>query len=85
MLSSPQGRVGQGQPAILTFEDFEDNEEYDKILTVEELRKKAADFISVLIGLFRKSKTRSKRRRKCGLKRSDRSTVYLIRLITIFH
>lgn len=35
-----------GQPTLLTFEDFEDNEEYDKILTVEQLRKKAADFIS---------------------------------------
>ena len=48
MLSNNQGqKLGIGQPALLTFEDFEDNEEYDKILTVEELRKKAADFISV--------------------------------------
>jgi hypothetical protein len=51
------------QPGLLTFEDFEDNEEYDKILTAEELRKKAADFISVFPPLFRNSRTRSRRRR----------------------
>lgn len=28
-------KIGMGQPTLLTFEDFEDNEEYDKILTVE--------------------------------------------------
>lgn len=34
------------QPNImLTFDDFEDNEEYNKILTAEELREKAKDFI----------------------------------------
>jgi hypothetical protein len=27
-------RGGVSQPSLLTFEDFEDNEEYDKILTV---------------------------------------------------
>ena len=36
-MSSPQqmNKTGQAQPALLTFEDFQDNEEYDKILTVE--------------------------------------------------
>lgn len=34
------------QPNVmLTFDDFEDNEEYNKILTAEELREKAKDFI----------------------------------------
>ena len=47
MLSAHQThKTGTTQPSLLTFEDFEDNEEYDKILTVDELRKKAADFIS---------------------------------------
>jgi len=55
----------------LTFEDFEDNEEYDKILTMEELRKKAADFISVLLLLFRKSKTKSKRRKRKSSRKSE--------------
>ncbi len=30
---------------MLTFDDFEDNEEYNKILTASELREKAKDFI----------------------------------------
>ena len=30
---------------MLTFDDFEDNEEYNKLLTAEELREKAKDFI----------------------------------------
>jgi hypothetical protein len=33
------------QGGILTFEDFEDNEEYDKILSIEELQRKAKEFI----------------------------------------
>ena len=33
------------QPGVLTFEDFEDNEEYDKLLTIQELQKKAKEFI----------------------------------------
>lgn len=31
--SNAQAKPPQPQPGILTFEDFEDNEEYDKILT----------------------------------------------------
>lgn len=47
MLSpAAQNKPPQIQPGLLNFEDFEDNEEYDKILTADELRKKAADFIS---------------------------------------
>ena len=35
MLSGPQmHKTGATQPSLLTFDDFEDNEEYDKILTV---------------------------------------------------
>ena len=50
MLSTTtQAKVVPPQAGLLTFEDFEDNEEYDKILTAEELRKKAADFISVIL------------------------------------
>ena len=44
MLNTNQ-KASLPQPSILTFEDFEDNEEYDKILTADELRRKAADFI----------------------------------------
>jgi hypothetical protein len=33
--SNAQQKPQQPQPGILTFEDFEDNEEYDKILTAE--------------------------------------------------
>ena len=33
------------QPGMLTFEDFEDNQEYDKILSIEELQRKAKEFI----------------------------------------
>lgn len=33
------------QGGMLTFDDFEDNEEYNKILTAEELRQKAKDFL----------------------------------------
>lgn len=33
------------QTGMLTFDDFEDNEEYNKILTAEQLREKAKDFI----------------------------------------
>ena len=50
MLTGPQqNRLGSAQPALLTFEDFQDNQEYDKILSMEELRRKAADFISVYL------------------------------------
>jgi hypothetical protein len=82
MLSSNQNqKLGIGQPSLLTFEDFEDNEEYDKILTFEELRKKAADFISVRIILFRKNKIRSKRKRKSVPRRND--NVIFINVIAI--
>ena len=78
MLSAPQThKTGTTQPSLLTFEDFEDNEEYDKILTVDELRKKAADFISVQIYLFRKNKTRSRKRKRFVQRKSD---VILIKL-----
>lgn len=33
------------QPGMLIFEDFEDNQEYDKILSIEELQRKAKEFI----------------------------------------
>ena len=50
-LSNPGIFAVQSKPAniptgMLTFDDFEDNEEYNKILTAEELREKAKDFIS---------------------------------------
>ena len=77
MLSAPQTHKTGTQPSLLTFEDFEDNEEYDKILTVDELRKKAADFISVQIYLFRKNKTRSRKRKRFVQRKSD---VILIKL-----
>ena len=78
MLSAPQThKTGTTQPSLLTFEDFEDNEEYDKILTVDELRKKAADFISVHIYLFRKNKTRSRKRKRFVQRKND---VILIKL-----
>ena len=77
MLSAPQTHKTGTQPSLLTFEDFEDNEEYDKILTVDELRKKAADFISVQIYLFRKNKTRSRKRKRFVPRKSD---VILIKL-----
>lgn len=49
-LSNPGIFAQQAKPAniqtgMLTFDDFEDNEEYNKILTAEELREKAKDFI----------------------------------------
>ena len=51
------------QPSMLTFEDFEDNEEYDKILTADELRRKAADFILKEQGQKQKKKEiRSKKK-----------------------
>ena len=33
------------QPGLLTFEDFEDNEEYDKLLSTDDFMKKAREFI----------------------------------------
>ena len=33
--SANQNKTSQPQPGLLTFEDFEDNQEYDKILTAE--------------------------------------------------
>lgn len=56
---------------VLTFEDFEDNEEYDKILTAEELRKKAYDFISVCLWLLRNSRIRNKKRKISVRRRND--------------
>ena len=51
------------EPSPLAFEDFEDNEEYDKILSADELRKKAADFILREQGHKQKKKdARSKKR-----------------------
>jgi len=44
-------------------------------LTVEELRKKAADFIEVIILLFRNNKIKNKKRKKLGLKRNDINTI----------
>ena len=38
-------KVGHAPNVMLTFDDFEDNEEYNKILTASELREKAKDFI----------------------------------------
>lgn len=48
--SNPSLFVHQSKPqpiaaGMLSFDDFEDNEEYNKILTAEELRQKALDFI----------------------------------------
>ena len=51
---------------------------------MEELRKKAADFISVILFLFRKSKTRSKKRkRKLSRRNENMSFSDIITLIVI--
>lgn len=44
-LFSQNNRPQQIPTGMLTFDDFEDNEEYNKILTADELRQKARDFI----------------------------------------
>jgi hypothetical protein len=81
--SNNQAKAPQPQPGLLTFEDFEDNEEYDKILTAEELRKKAADFISVSTALFRNNRTKNRRRRNSVQRKSD--IIHTIVLATTFY
>ena len=44
MISAPV-KPAPMQGGMFNFEDFEDNEEYDKWLSIEELQKKAKEFI----------------------------------------
>ena len=44
MISAPV-KPAPVQGGMFNFEDFEDNEEYDKWLSIEELQKKAKEFI----------------------------------------
>ena len=44
MISAPV-KLAPVQGGMFNFEDFEDNEEYDKWLSIEELQKKAKEFI----------------------------------------